>query len=257
MRDLRTQMLKDDRLRTIINILDKNNVIQVSDLADNLKVTETTIRRDLSELEEKGLLVRVHGGAKKKTVHSYTELTHKEKQTINIEKKKHIAKICASLIEDHDVVFIGSGTTNDLIFDYVTAQHVNIVTNSINVFNRIKDNPNYEVVLSGGRFRKVTGTFVGYFSNKLLREVRVNKAFIGTNGINDENITTANEEEGNASRIILDNAKEKFILADSTKFGTQAFFTFYNATDVTAIITDPEISQNLEEYYNSISNILK
>lgn len=249
-------MLKDDRYKMILHLLDENHFLQVSDLAYSLQVTETTIRRDLNHLEEQGLLVRIHGGAKRKA-HLYTELTHREKQTINIEKKQKIAVKCASLINDHDTIFIGSGTTSDLIFDYIKARHVNIITNSISVFNRLKDQENYEVVLSGGRFRGRTGTFVGYFSNKLLKDIKVNKAFVGTNGIDHLNITTANEEEGNGLHTILDNAKEKYVLADSSKFGAQAFFTFYYVQDVTAIITDSSISNQLLTYYNRVSAIIK
>lgn len=250
-------MLKYDRYQMILGLLDKNHIIQVSDLVKSLKITETTIRRDLNHLEKQGFLVRIHGGAKKKAAHFYTELTHIEKQTINIDKKKQIAAKCAGLINNHDIIFIGSGTTNDLIFDYITARHVNVITNSMSVFNRLKDQANYDVVLSGGRYRGRTGTFVGYLSNKLLREIKVNKAFVGTNGIDNLNITTANEEEGNGLHIILDNAKEKYVLADSTKFGAQAFFTFYNVQDVTGIITDSSISENLLTYYNSVSMMIK
>ncbi|WP_320061356.1 DeoR/GlpR family DNA-binding transcription regulator [Caldibacillus thermoamylovorans] len=180
-----------------------------------------------------------------------------EKQTINIDKKKQIAKKCASLINENDIVFIGSGTTGDMIFDYLDEIQVSVITNLLSVFNRIKELQNFDVLLTGGRYRDRTGTFVGYFSNQLLREVRVNKAFVGTNGIDGLNITTANQEEGNGLSIVLDNAKERFILADSTKFGTEAFFTFYNVQDVTSIITDSDICNELLSYYNRVTTVLK
>ncbi|WP_018662700.1 DeoR/GlpR family DNA-binding transcription regulator [Heyndrickxia acidiproducens] len=250
-------MIKEDRFQLILDEVDKNSVVEVSDLSEALKVTEMTIRRDLNELEERGLVTRVHGGAKKKKSLSYTELTYNQKQTINVGEKRHIAKKCAELISDNDTIFIGSGTTNDFIFDYLTAKNLNIITNSISIFNRFKDHPYYDVILSGGRYRARTGTFIGYFANKLLQEIKVHKAFVGTNGISSTNITTANEEEGNGLHIILDNATERYILADSTKFGTQAFFTFYDAKNITGIITDTGINPRAEEYYNHITRIMK
>ncbi|MCB5936675.1 hypothetical protein LJB62_17525 [Bacillus sp. DFI.2.34] len=174
-----------------------------------------------------------------------------------MDKKKQIAKKCASLINENDIVFIGSGTTGDMIFDYLDEIQVSVITNLLSVFNRIKELQNFDVLLTGGRYRDRTGTFVGYFSNQLLREVRVNKAFVGTNGIDGLNITTANQEEGNGLSIVLDNAKERFILADSTKFGTEAFFTFYNVQDVTSIITDSDICNELLSYYNRVTTVLK
>lgn len=250
-------MLKEDRLHVIVDTVEKNQAVEVSELSQILKVTEMTIRRDLKELEERKLLTRVFGGARKVSTTSYIELSHSQKLRINVEKKINISKKCAELIVDNDIVFVGSGTTNDMIFDYVTAANVNVITNSITVFHKIKDNPNYDVVLSGGRYRGRTGTFTGYFANKLLSEIKVKKAFVGTNGICDANITTADEEEGLGHRIILDNAGERYILADSTKFGVQAFFTFYQAGDVTAIITDENISEQLANFYNRITRIIK
>lgn len=254
-------MIKEDRFQLILDEINKNSVVEVSDLSEALNVTEMTIRRDLNELEELGLVTRVHGGAKKKVKEkvnlSYTELTYSQKKTINVDQKRQIAKKCAELIKDNDIVFISSGTTNDFIFDYLTAKNINIITNSISIFNRFKDHPDYDVILSGGRYRARTGTFIGYFANKLLKEIKVHKAFVGTNGINGNNITTANEEEGNGLHIILDNATERYILADSSKFGIQAFFTFYDVKNITGIITDSDISPKTEEYYNRTTRVIK
>ncbi|WP_342399927.1 DeoR/GlpR family DNA-binding transcription regulator [Weizmannia sp. FSL W8-0676] len=250
-------MLKHERYRLILSTLEEKNSVEVSELAKSLDVTEMTIRRDLKALEDEGLLVRVHGGAKKKDADYITELPYTQKQTINVDKKTHIAKLCAELIEDNDTIFISSGTTNDFIFDYLQAKNLNIITTSLTVFNRAKDFPNTEVILTGGRYRKKSGTFVGYFTNKLLSEIKVKKAFIGTNGVSGRKITTANEEEGHGHQIILDNAVERYILADSTKFGTEAFFTFYDVKNITAIITDENINPHTEDYYKEIVKILK
>lgn len=249
-------MLKEDRYQVIMNSLKENNVIEVSSLAKSLNVTEMTIRRDFKDLEDKKLLVRVHGGAKRVDA-SYTELSDIQKRNINVNKKIHIAQLCAKLINNNDTIFIGSGTTANLIFDYLNVENLKIITNSINVFNRVKNLPNSELILTGGRFRQKTGTFVGYFANKLLSEIKVKKAFIGTNGISGAHITTANEEEGHGNRIILDNASERYILADSTKFGTEAFFSFYNTPNITAIITDNGITPQNEDDYSKMTTILR
>lgn len=249
-------MLKEDRFQLILNEVDKKNTVKVGELAELLNVTEMTIRRDLNELEENGSLVRIHGGAKKNSSVTYTELSHIQKQEMNVPEKKAIAKKCAELIQDNDMVFIGPGTTNELIYDYLTAKNVGIITNSISIFNRFKSDPNFELILIGGRFRERTGTFIGYFANKLLNEMKVNKAFIGTNGITATNITTANEEEGNAHQIILDNASERYIAADSSKFNVEAFYTFYDVSEVTAIVTDNKISPELIDYYSKITKMI-
>ncbi|MDA1476460.1 DeoR/GlpR family DNA-binding transcription regulator [Bacillus changyiensis] len=249
-------MIKEERYRAILAMLDKNQTVEVVELAKQLDVTDMTIRRDLQALENDGLLIRVHGGAKKRDSH-YIELSHNQKQDINVEFKKHIGKICADLISDHDTVFIGSGTTSDSIFDYLGDKHVNVVTNSINVFQRVQNMPNIEVILTGGRYRKKTGTFYGYFANKLLTEIKVKKAFIGTNGISGTNITTANEEEGYGLQLVLNHTIDRYILADSTKFSIEAFFTFYDVRDITALITDHQLNSHVEDYYSKYTKIIK
>lgn len=254
-------MLREERYQRILKDIELNRTVRVSDLAKKLDVTEMTIRRDLSDLEEKNLLIRVHGGARKKHDDDYRELSHLQKQTINVEKKQSIAKHCVDLIQDQDVVFIGPGTTAGFIYDFLDKEryeHVDIVTNSVTVFEQFQnDAPRFEIILVGGRYRSRTGTFVGYFTNKMLHEFNVNKAFIGTNGIVKMSITTANEEEGTAQKIILDNASETYILADSTKFGVEAFHNLYDVRNISAIITDSSIDSQLVSYYEDVVKIIK
>lgn len=249
-------MIREERYRTILSLLEKKETVKVSELAELLNVTEMTIRRDLQILEDEGLLDRVHGGARKKGNH-YIELSNMQKETLNVEEKKHIGKICAELIEENDTIFISSGTTGQFILEYLESKHVMLVTNSISIFQKAVNLPNVETILTGGRYRKKTGTLIGYFANKLLSEIKINKCFIGTNGISGEDITTANEEEGYGLQTILNNSIERYIIADHTKFGVLAFFTFYNVKDVHGIITDPKINPHIESYYNDLTKIIK
>ena len=101
-----------------------------------------------------------------------------------------------------------------------------------------------------------TQTFVGQFANKLLKEIKVSKAFIGVNGIDGHNVTTANEEEGNGNAIILNNAIEKYIVADNSKFDSYSFYCFYQLDGLDAVITDDHISPKVKEKYKSYTNVL-
>lgn len=248
--------MKESRHVAILQELDRNGVVSVKELTALLDVTDMTIRRDLIDLEKQGLLVRVHGGAHRKVKDGINEASHTEKNMINIEEKKVIAQKCAQLIESGDTVFIGSGTTTDFIGDYLDGQDISIVTNSLPIFEKLKDNPNYDLILVGGRYRVKTQTFVGQFANKLLKEIKVSKAFIGVNGIDGHNVTTANEEEGNGNAIILNNAIEKYIVADNSKFDSYSFYTFYRVDDLDAVITDNFISKKIKDKYNTYTKIL-
>lgn len=249
-------MLREQRLEKILEMLEENNVIKISNITKKLSVTEMTVRRDLKVLEEKSLLVRIHGGAKRKNETSIRELSHNEKKIMNVEQKKYIASIAASLIEENDTIFIGPGTTNEFIYDFIDISYGKVVTNSIAVFLKFAEDSRFELILAGGKLRTRTGTFVGSFTNDILKKIRVKKAFIGTNGIYENNITTFNEEEGVSQRLILDNAVEKYVLTDSTKFNKEDFYSFYDLNSVTAIITDDQISTSIKKQYEKITDII-
>lgn len=249
-------MMKDERLKKIVQTIEKDNIVSISNISEMLNVTEMTVRRDLTLLEQKGLVTRIHGGAKKKQAQLFNELSHNEKKSIRKEEKRFIAKIASQLINEKDIVYIGPGTTNEMIYDYLNVSYAKIITNSISIFNKFKDDSRFELLLIGGRFRTRTDVCVGNFTNDLLTEIRVKSAFVGTNGICDDNITTSNEEEGVCQKIILDNAINKYILCDSSKIGNEDFYTFYNLKKTTAIITDSKIDPNIKRKYERKTKII-
>ena len=238
-------------------MLQKDEVITVNQVKKVLNVTDMTVRRDLKELEDSHQLIRIHGGAKRVANDvSYNEYTHCEKQKINIGDKKAAAKKAASLIVEDDLVFIGPGTTCELIYDYINVNRAKIITNSFSVFMKFQADPRFELILIGGRLRQFTKTFVGVFANQVLDNMKVKKAFLGTNGITGLNITTANEEEGTSQKIILDNAQERYIVCDHTKFGKEAFYTFYSLREITAVITDANLPDEIRKEYGQVTTIL-
>jgi DeoR family transcriptional regulator, lactose phosphotransferase system repressor len=252
-------MLKEERFQKILDMLDKSNIIKITDINKKLGVTEITVRRDLKVLEERGLLKRIYGCAKKvekSNISRFQELSSNEKRKINIEEKKYIAKLASERIHENDIIYIGPGTTNEFIYDYLNVSYIKVITNSMPVFLKFRENEHYEIILVGGRYRLHTDVFVGSFTNENLKNMRVKAAFVGTNGIYGDSITTSNEEEGVCQRIILDNALQKYILCDSSKIGKQDFFSFYNLHDVTAVITDKNIDKAVKEKYEKYVSII-
>ena len=248
--------MKETRHQFILNELEQHGVISVRDLKAKLKVTDMTIRRDLIELEDQNLLIRVHGGAHRKVKAPFNEVSHAEKSTVNVELKRQIAKKAADLIKDGDTIFLGAGTTTTMIADYLGEKKVSIVTNSLPIFEMLKEKPNLDLILIGGRYRVKTQTFVGQFANRLLKEIKVGKAFIGVNGIDGDQVTTANEEEGNGNAIILDNAIEKYLVADHTKLDSYSFYTFYHLEQIRAIVTDDLVSPEVRDRYQQYTKVL-
>ena len=247
--------LKETRHKNILENIKSHGNVSVNQLSDELNVAQMTIRRDLQELEHKGLLVRVHGGAI--SSHDfYNELANEDKKQIKREDKTVIGKKMSTLISEHDTIFIGSGTTNEALFPYIKHMKLDIITNARYIFEQYEPLDNMNVILIGGRYRKPTGTFVGYFANELLSQLHIDKCFIGVNGIYQHYATTANEEEGKANQIVLDQSTHKYLTCDHSKFGTRAFINFYNIHHVDAIITDDLLDDALLKTYQQYTSIL-
>ena len=254
-------LMKERRHAEILELLNQNSVIRVSELVDILNVTEMTIRRDLQELENENLLIRIHGGARKVeievTTPSTLELSHRQKRELNLNKKQQIAKVIADNILENDTVFLGSGTTIELVYNYLNVNHAKIITNSIYVFDKFKHDERYELILTGGSYRSKTGSFTGTIANDFVKRINVEKTFIGVNTINDSSIYNANEDEGVIQRTILNNSREKFVIADISKFNKLDFYQFYDIRDADYLITNSDLPQDLEEYYSKWIKIIK
>jgi DeoR family lactose phosphotransferase system repressor len=248
-------VLKEERHRIILNKVNEKKIIKICDLVDELEATEMTLRRDLTYLESKGLLIRIHGGARSNDSFK-EELSLSEKRNINIDKKLEIAKIVGSLVKENDIIYIGPGTTNELIYDYLNVSYAKIVTNSLSVFEKFKDDSRYDVILIGGKLRHRSNTFIGNFANEICKKMIVDLAFVGTNGILDNRVTTRNEDEGICQNIILEKSKKPYILCDSTKFELEDFCTFYKLNKDVTIITDSNISKELKDKYLKICNVI-
>ncbi|MGN5883824.1 DeoR/GlpR family DNA-binding transcription regulator [Staphylococcus simulans] len=247
--------LKEARHQKILKSLKENGSVSVSDLSDAMNVAPMTIRRDLKELENKALLVRVHGGAV--LMHTfYNELANDEKKALHSDKKRIIAEKASRLIQNEDTIFIGSGTTNEAIFPFIKHMHLRIITNSLYIFEQYEALEHMDIVLIGGRYRKKTGSFIGQLANTMLEQLHIDKAFIGVNGISDNDATTANEEEGKANEIVLNRSTKKYLVSDSSKFNTRAFSVFYKLDAIDAIITDDAMTQPLTQKYSTITEIL-
>lgn len=252
-------MIKDERHQYILNKLKNQKVISVHEIHEELKVTEMTIRRDLKELEKDGLLIRVHGGAKllEADSSSFYEKSYAEKKSVMLNQKEQIAQLAASQIHSGDTIFLGSGTTVELLCNYITAESLKIVTNSFYVFDFYKDNDSHDVILLGGNYRSKTGAFLGSIANIVADKLHVEKAFFGINAVHDNIVYNSHEDEGLTQRIMINNARDKYILADYSKFNRKDFFEFYRLEDVDYFITDKDTSPEVIKYYSQFTTIIQ
>ena len=141
-------MLKQERFSKIVNILSTEEIVQVSDLANMMNVSEMTIRRDLRELDRRGKVLRVHGGAQSVSSSLIIEKNFNEKREIHVPEKKEVAKKAAKLIKDGETVYVGPGTTLEFMVAELKQKKLRLVTNSIPVFEAARQNTNnYDLIL--------------------------------------------------------------------------------------------------------------
>lgn len=249
-------MLKRERLHKIVEMVNTQGIITVNEIINKLDVSDMTIRRDLDELDKAGKIVRIHGGAQSISYSINQELSHSEKQELQMEEKRKIVQLASTYINDGDTIFLGPGTTIELLSHFLVNKHIRIVTNNYPAFEILKQSDSVNLILTGGDFRKNTGALVGTITNINLKRINFTKAFISANGIHNESICTYNIEEGEAQEIALNNSRTKYLLLDNKKLNKDDFYVFYNLHDIDHLITDGNINKDVKTHYEQYVNII-
>jgi len=245
-------MFSEERQIKISVLLKEKSSIKVSELSNIFNVSESTIRRDLREMEEKGLLTRTHGGAVN-TEKTNFELSFKEKEDKKHAEKLYIGKIAAALIEDGDTIILDSGTTTLQIARYIKAKNITVITNSIDIASELSVRKDIELIVTGGALRVTTRAMVGPITEGVLKSFKVDKAFIGANGISiEEGITTPNIMEAYIKKEMMKAASKVILAADSSKFNQVSFSVICPARAVDLIITSSDLNEDVIEQYKEI-----
>ena len=214
-------MLKTERKKLILEELGKHKVVSLEKLVGLLDTSESTVRRDLDELESENKLRRVHGGAE--LPHSLQEEeTIQEKSVKNLQEKKLIAQKSASLIKEKDVIFVDAGSTTAFLIKELERKDIIVVTNSIHHAVQLVDKQIPTVIIGGG-VKMTTDASIGGVALNQINQLHFDRAFIGMNGVDEGYYTTPDMEEGAVKRAIIENAKQTYVLADSSKVGQSCF----------------------------------
>lgn len=230
------KMLTEERHRKIIERLERDGLVKSQDLVQWLDSSESTVRRDLQELEDLGILERVHGGAKRPQ-HLEQELGMFEKSSKNVQQKKLVAKYAVECIADGDVIYLDAGTTTSEMIPFLKECTVTVVTNSVGLAARLVEAKIATIVL-GGRIKLTTDAVVGSQALEQLKQYRFNKAFMGMNGVHiDSGYSTPDPEEAILKRAAIQQAEEAFVLVDHSKFN-QTSFVSVAPLSAASILTD-------------------
>jgi DeoR family transcriptional regulator of aga operon len=241
-------LIKEERLQRIIQVIQKNGHATAGDLARNFGVSEITIRRDLIELDDRGVVRRAHGGAIISTpTSSEPPIIHRLVQEKDC--KEAIARTAASLIRDGDSIFIGSGSTTAYIARYLTNhKRLTVVTNALNISTDLATATDITVVVLGGMMRHEELSLIGHIAEQSLHEVTFDKVIIGIPAIDlKAGLTNDYLPEVITDRTILNRAREVILLADHTKCGLVASAFVAPLNRVNTFITDFQTSPEFLE----------
>lgn len=234
-------VLTEERHSFILKRLKENKIVKSQELMKALQCSESTIRRDLSQLEEKGQLVRVHGGAKR-AYQLEEELSDSEKSSKSIQEKRAIGELAASLVKENDVIFLDAGTTTMAMIEFLSEKNITVVTNGVVHASLLADHA-VQTFLLGGRVKQSTKAMVGAASLQDLTNYQFNKAFLGMNGIDlDYGLTTPDPEEGILKRTALNQSAMTYVLADDSKWEKVTFSKVADIEEATIITNNRDHS---------------
>ncbi|MDS0292795.1 HTH-type transcriptional regulator GlpR [Halogeometricum luteum] len=234
-------MLPAERKRRIVELVSADDGRSVEGLAEELGYSKATIRRDLRELEDRGLVERSHGGAVPVTTVG-EEQTYGQKEVQNLDGKRAIAARAVEEITDGQVVFFDAGTTTMEVATQAPKDGSMLaVTNSPRLAVELGKEDN-DVKLTGGTLRSRTRALVGPTAESFMERTNFDLLFLGTNAIDAEGgLTTPNEDEARMKQLMTEKATRVVLVADTTKVGKRSFVKFADVADVDVFITDGEL----------------
>jgi DeoR family transcriptional regulator, fructose operon transcriptional repressor len=245
-------MFAAERLAKIREIILEYKHVDVATLSSILSVSEATIRRDLEKLETDGFLKKTHGGAVvNEEIIPEVQLSYIEDPFM--EEKRQIGIIAAQMVNNNDVIFLGSGNTCfQIAKNLKERKELTIVTNNVNIVWELANQSNINLILVGGN-TEISGSsisLVGQFTKKMLESLFVHKAFFTVNGINLSHGYTVNSaEQAEIYNILLRNADDVIVVADYTKFDKRALTQVGAIHMVHKIITNAQVGMDYKKYF--------
>lgn len=232
-------MLGEERREQIMNLLRAHGKVRVKELSQRFQTSEVTIRHDLNELHERGLARRARGGAIRREG-PIIESPLLERAQAHAEEKQRIGAAAAALVGDGETIILDSGSTTQQIAKYLKGkQHLRVITNGVNVAMQLVGVRGIQVILLGGVLREDSFSIVGHFAEEMLEEFSADKLFLAAAGCDlDFGASNSNLEESRVNQAMVRIAREKILVADSSKFGKRSLSRIVSLFEMEKIISD-------------------
>ncbi|WP_026962858.1 DeoR/GlpR family DNA-binding transcription regulator [Alicyclobacillus herbarius] len=246
-------MLMADRHRKIVELVEREGSVRVSELSELFQVTEETIRRDLDKLEAEGKILRTHGGAVRSDEPGL-EIPVSEREIERIEQKRAIAAKAIEWVEPGDQIILDASTTAWQMAKILPDIPLIVVTNSVKVIMELAGKDNIQVISVGGNLAARSLSFVGPLAERSLDNYHVRKLFMSCGGCHlDYGISEATEEQARVKAKMIANADDVILLVDSSKFQRRAFTQIAPVETADVVITDAEVDPGIVERMEGLS----
>ena len=243
-------MTTEQRKQKILDLLKENDSVRVASLSRLFGVSEVTVRSYLEDLEKKGLLSRVHGGAVS-SYKPYYSMNLNQRLETNQRAKVDIAEKIAALIQPNDTVMLNAGTTTLLVFRKFPADYnLSIVTNSISIALEASGNPNYNVILVGGSVNTKYQFTYGNDATRQLKKYHADKLILSVDGISvEQGFSTYYNQEATVAMAMIEQSDCCIVAADHSKFGHSAFAKISDLSVADYIVTNGQLATELSDAF--------
>ena len=249
-----------EREKKILEILEQRGTVGVNRLAEIVFCSGSTIRRDLSRLEKKGLIKRTFGAVSLANTVATDETAFSVRESENITVKKHLSKAAAEQLKSNQTIFIDSSTTLINIVPYLNSfKNLLIVTNGVRIASEISYRTNHKLIMIGGSIDSHTNSTIGSAALSQLNGLHFDVAIMSCAGVTmDFGFSEASFEMAELKKAALNNATTKIMVFDETKFGKNKAFQSAHINNLNLIITTPELSQTIVEDIKKLGvNVIK
>jgi DeoR family myo-inositol catabolism operon transcriptional repressor len=242
------EMIKTVRIKQMERYIVQNGFVTIIQLCEQFNVSKNTVRSDISELVEKGVVEKKYGGVAAIATNVYT--TFSERKITNMGNKEAIGQEAARLLEEGDVIFVDSGTTTTCLLNNASEfpDNITIITNNLKAIQEAEKYNEITVIVLSGRLERKTNSFTGLETIEGLKQYNFTKCFIGATGISlNGELSNSTLIEANIKKEVLQRSDKVYLMLDSMKIGKSVMVNFANIKQVDAWICDDTKQEVTEE----------
>ncbi len=240
-------MMAQERRAQILQMVRSEGRVKVNGLASHFKTSAVTIRNDLNELHQRGLVLRSHGGAVLPDTIQRESPVH-ERMKANADEKRRIGAMAASLIHNGETIILDSGTTTlEIARQIKKKQGLQIITNGVNIAAELLDARDLQVFIVGGSVRGESASISGHFTEEMFDQFSADKLFLSGAGCDLEfGVSGANLEETMVNRAMIRIAREIIVVADASKFSKRGMSRIVPFSGIDIVISDTRLDERIQ-----------